>query len=174
MINTLKQLEKYLVVLLLFLLPTQLAFHFWPHWSFVFGIRVDLLSPSLYLTDLLVLALVFLNLNFLKEYKKYFLIILVFAVVNCFFSTSQPVSVYKWLKVVEIAFVAIYFTKQRVLKFVPIITTFFVSSVFISLIGIFQFIKGGTIGGLLYYLGERSFSQGTPGIALVSLEVGNT
>jgi O-antigen ligase len=114
-------------------------------------------------------VLVFLNLNLLKEYKKYFLIILVFAVVNCFFSTSQPVSVYRWLKVFEIAFVAIYFAKQRVLKFTPIITTFFVSSVFVSLIGISQFIKGGTIGGPLYYLGERSFNQGTPGIALVSL-----
>jgi O-antigen ligase len=30
-------------------------------------------------------------------------------------------------------------------------------------------VKGGTIGGLFYFLGERSFSLGTPGIALVSL-----
>lgn len=169
MIRTIKRFEKSLVVLLLFLLPTQLAYHFWPGWSFVFGIRIDLLSPSVYLTDLLVLSLVFLNLNLFKEFKKYFLIILVFAVVNCFFSTSQPVSVYKWLKVIEVTFLATYFAKQKVIKFAPIITAFFISSVFVSLVGISQFIKGGTVGGPLYYFGERSFNQGTPGIALVSL-----
>jgi len=45
----------------------------------------------------------------------------------------------------------------------------FLSLVFFSLIGIDQFLIGHTVGGLLYWLGERSFTLSTPGIALNSL-----
>ena len=161
--------EKYLTILLLFLLPTQLGFHFWPSWAFVFGIRVDLLAPALYLTDVLVLLLILLNLNIFKNFKKYFLIILVFAIINTFYSSSPAESVYRWVKIIEFSYLGFYFAKQNLLKFSSIIQTLFFSSIAFSLIGIFQFIKNGTIGGLLYYLGERSFNSGTPGIALVSL-----
>jgi O-antigen ligase len=162
-------LEKYLVILLLFLLPTQLAFHFWPSWAFVFGIRVDLLAPALYLTDALILALMLLNLNVLVVFKKYFLIILIFAIVNSVFSTSIAESIYRWVKIVEFSFVGFYFARQKLLKISSIVRILFFSLVVFSLIGILQFVRGGTIGGLLYFLGERSFNLGTPGIALVSL-----
>lgn len=169
MIRIIKWFEKYLVVLLLLLLPTQLAYHFWPPWAFVFGIRVDMLSPAIYLTDILILALAVLNPGIFKIFKKYFLAILVFAIINCFFSISQPESAYKWLKVFEFSFIALYFAKQKIVSLSSVVIVFFVSLVSISLIGIAQFIKGGTIGGILYYLGERSFNQSTPGITLVSL-----
>jgi hypothetical protein len=168
-IRKLGRFEKYIVTLLLFLLPTQFAYHFWPGWSFVFGIRVDLLSPSIYLTDILVFMLVLLNLEILKKFRKYFLAILVFALVNTYFSVSIPVSIYKWFKMFEFVFLAYYFSQQHILKISSIVKTFFYSLITFSLIGILQFISRGTIGGILYYLGERSFNQSTPGIALVSL-----
>ncbi len=165
----LQNIEKVTICLLLFLLPTQLAFHFWPSWAFVFGIRVDLLAPALYLTDVLVLALVLLNLNIFKIFRKYFLIILVFAMVNSVYSTSIVESVYRWVKIIEFFFVGFYFARQKVLKLSLIVRILFFSLVTFSLIGILQFVKGGTIGGLLYFLGERSFNLGTPGMALVNL-----
>jgi len=168
-IRNFRALEKYLVVLFLFLLPTQLAYHFWPSWAFVFGIRVDLLAPALYLTDILILALMFLNLNIFRSFKKYFLIILIFAAVNSLYSSSPPESVYRWIKIVEFFFVGFYFSKQKLLDLRSIVKVLFFSLITFSLIGIFQFVKGGTVGGLLYFLGERSFNLGTPGIALVSL-----
>lgn len=169
MIRKLKGFEKYLIVLLLFLLPTQLAFHFWPSWAFVFGIRVDLLAPALYLTDILILGLVLLNLDIFKNFKKYFLVILVFAVVNTVYSTSPAESAYKWIKIVECSFIGFYFAKQGLLKLSLIVQVLFFSLVVFSLIGISQFLKGETVGGILYFLGERNFNLGTPGIALVSL-----
>ncbi len=39
-------------------LPTQLGLHFWPSWAFILGRRVDYLSPTIYLTDLLLVATV--------------------------------------------------------------------------------------------------------------------
>ena len=50
--------ERYLVNLFVFLIPTQLALHFWLPGSFVFGIRVDYLAPSIYLTDILFVLIV--------------------------------------------------------------------------------------------------------------------
>ncbi|HKB88132.1 MAG TPA: O-antigen ligase family protein [Patescibacteria group bacterium] len=176
MIKYVKSLEKYLVFFLIFLLPTQLAYHFWPQSAFVFGIRVDLLSPSIYLTDILIVGLFLTKvvgdvgfLRPLKKYKNLLLFILLFVIINSLFSITPAVSVYKWFKVVEMSFVTLYFSKQNLVEFSSITKSLFYSSIFFSLIGIIQFFKGGTIGGLFYYLGERSFNLGSPGIALVSL-----
>jgi len=173
--NSIRKIEKATLFLLLFLLPTQLALHFWPSWAFVFGIRVDFLSPSIYATDILAVILFLLNLmsdgrsllKFLTKYKFYVLTFLLFAVINTTFSTSPFESAYKWLKIAEFAFVAYYFSKQKVLEISSIIKTLLLSSAVFSLIGILQFIKGGTVGGVLYFLGERTFNLNTPGIALV-------
>lgn len=164
-----KHINKFTLFTLLFLLPTQLALHFWPAWAFVFGIRIDLLAPALYLTDILIFILVTLNFKIFQPYYKYIVVLIALAAVNCLFSTSPSESIYRWLKVFEFALFAIFIVKQNIFKIETIIKTLFYSSVFFSLIGIFQFLKNNTIGGLLYWLGERSFNIVTPGIALVSL-----
>jgi hypothetical protein len=174
-VKSLQRFEKISLFLLLFLLPTQLAFHFWPPWALVFGIRVDFLSPSIYVTDILVVILLAVTLIrdretlriFMTKYKIYVLFFLLLAVLNTIFSVSPPESIYKWDKVFEFAFMVYYFSKQKILGTSLIIKTLFFSSFAFSLIGIFQFIKGGTLGGVLYFLGERTFNINTPGIALV-------
>lgn len=160
--------EKITIYLLLFLLPTQLAYHVWPSWSFVYGLRIDLLAPAVYTTDILVLVLIILNLNIFKDFKKYFLIVLIFAAVNISFSISRPESTYKWIKIFEMLFLGFYFSKQKFVEFSKIIKTFFVSLVLFSLIGIVQFLLSRTTN-LFYLLGERTFNMTTPGMALVSL-----
>src|SRR3972149_9443219 len=109
----LQKVEKVILISFLFLLPTQLAYHFWPSWAFVFGIRADLLAPSIYLTDILVVFLllfkVFRTKEFFKPLKKHTIflcLVLAFAVINSLFSSSPPVSIYKWLKVAEFFFAA--------------------------------------------------------------------
>jgi O-antigen ligase len=173
----LASIGKILVLSLIFLLPTQLAYHFWPSWSFVFGIRVDLLTPAVYLTDILVGLLFLIEVitdrktlfGFLDKYKIFGGFFLVFVILNCAFSISVVVSIYKWLKIIEFSFLIYYFSKQKIVELSNILKTLFYSLITFSLIGVAQFFKGGTVGGILYYLGERSFNIGTPGIALVSL-----
>ena len=174
--SLLQKIEKTLTIGLLFLLPTQLALHFWPPWSFVFGIRVDILAPSIYLTDIFIGIIFLINIFINKKlfiqllnYKIILILFLVFGIINCIFSISFPTSVFRWLKIIEFAFLAFYFSKQEIVKFSSIVKIFFYSSILFSLIGIIQFFKSGTIGGIFYYLGERSFNVGTPGIALVNL-----
>lgn len=156
------QIKKYLVSVLIFLLPTQLAYHFWPEYAFIFGIRVDYLSPAIYLTDLLILVLIIFRHKLLLKHSKLFLWILLFALVNTFFSSLPFVSLYKWLKVVELVMLATVIKKESITK--PL----YYSLIFYSVIGIMQFLIGRTTG-LFYLLGERSFDINTPAIALVEI-----
>lgn len=169
--------EKIAACLLVFLIPTQTAFHFWPSFAFVYGIRVDYLSPTVYLTDMLVIGLMFIW--FLTDKKSLFLIFqknrrlvmifLILALVNSGFSTSFWVTFIKWLKVSEMIFFAFYIRARKLAigeNFLAL--TLFVSAVFFSLIGILQVFLGRTTG-LFYVFGERSFNTSTPGIALTQI-----
>lgn len=178
MISKLRIIERNLNLLLLFLLPTQLAIHYWPQFSFIFGIRIDYLAPSIYFTDILFLSLfIFWAINFWKrifsDIRKnfnYIVVLLLFVGVNSIFSSFTAISLIKWLKVVELLVFA-YYLKQRndVFTKKDVSKTLFYSLLTFSVIGILQFINGKTLGGVLYYLGERSFSIFTPGIALFNV-----
>ena len=179
------------MVAFLFLLPTQLALHFWPTSSFVYGIRVDFLSPTLYLTDIIFFLLFLVYLVKGKNYpsktigakgktassyfveQKYllpwFFILSFFAFVNIFYSASPMISLYRWFKFLESCLVVFYFSRQKVVSLSVFTRTIFYSIITFSLIGILQFINRGTTGGIFYFLGERSFTASTPGIALVSI-----
>jgi hypothetical protein len=55
------KLHQKIFWLLIFLLPVQLGRHFWPDFSFVLGLKIDYLAPTVYLTDLLVLLILVFN-----------------------------------------------------------------------------------------------------------------
>lgn len=165
-----QSLKKYLFYLLVFLIPTQLALHFWPSFSFIYGIRVDYLAPTIYLTDVLVLTVILLDAKdayraILKR-KLFVGLFILLALFNIGFSTVPILSFIKWLHILVLFLFAIYASgveKKNIEKVI------YYSLVLFSIIGISQFILGRTIGGPLYYLGERSFTAQTPGIALFSL-----
>lgn len=178
MILNLRKFEGILFNILVFLLPTQLALHFWPKWSLVFGIRVDYLSPAIYFTDVLFFVLFIIYLindrsdfyKILRRYKYIILLILIFIFVNTTFSTSIFPTIYRWIKIIEVSLFAVYvFLRKSLLETWKINRTLFASLVTFSLIGIFQVILGHTIGGVLYFFGERNFGISTPGIALFTL-----
>ena len=62
-----KKAENFLLILFLLLIPTQLGKHFWPDWSSVLGIRIDYLSPTLYLVD--IVWLVWVMVKTITNYK---------------------------------------------------------------------------------------------------------
>jgi O-antigen ligase len=177
-ISKLRLLERYLNLLLFFLFPTQLAIHFWPSFAFIFGLRVDYLSPTIYLTDILFICLfaawcirarskVWRD---IKKAKYFFLFFLLAAFLNTFVSVSPWVSVLRWTKIAEFIVLGYYVkSRQDIFKIREITRVLFYSLIFFSLVGILQFLRGQTFGGALYILGERAFSISTPGIALANL-----
>src|SRR3989338_7356441 len=65
--------SSFLLFLFILLLPTQLGKHFFFDFSYLSGVRVDYLAPTIYLTDILALLLLIINFksfwHFLKEKK---------------------------------------------------------------------------------------------------------
>lgn len=171
------RLTKLFFRVFVFLIPTQLAYHFWPEWALVFGIRVDYLSPTVYLTDILLLLLLtaswVLTGPKIKPGKRFLLWTLgalSLAVVNILAAASPQAALFKWLKIFGLSALALLVAKTKFLDFKEdFLKPLLLSSALFSLIGVAQFAKGATLGGLLYFLGERSFSLQTPGISLVEL-----
>src|SRR3990167_5045218 len=113
--------EKILLFLLIFFLPSNLAYHFdnYPlsiiHFPFlVQGITVDYLIPKLFLTDIFILALVIPWL--IKKFKSLFVIrYSLFALFflwtlfqAIFLAQNQLAAIYMWLKLLEMSFILVY------------------------------------------------------------------
>ncbi|MBU3978255.1 O-antigen ligase family protein, partial [Patescibacteria group bacterium] len=189
--------EKITFYILVLFLPTQLGKHFWPAFSQVLGIRVDYLSPTLYTTDLLILALF---LFWLKRQKKQtpptlpfsgeehkslplirgsqrgflslaWLVFFLYLLINILLSNNPLLGLYGFGKIMELFFLGYYVSKNiKSKKELGIIAAIFsITVIGESLLAIAQYIHQGSINGFLYFLGERKFTAGTPGIANASI-----
>lgn len=167
-----KNFEKLLFFLLLASFPIQLGKHFWPQFSFVHGIRVDYLSPTLYLSDILLLLFIVVTLP--RVGKKFFfflkkpvpLLFLAVLILSTLFSYQNELSVISSVRYISFFYFAFYLAssiKKREVK--NIIFLFSGLAVMEAILVISQFIIQHSAGGLLYFLGERSFSSSTLGIA---------
>ncbi len=168
------KIQEVLFYLLILLLPTQLGKHFWPDWSMVNGLRIDYLSPTIYLTDLLILGILGLwgieTLSKIRKQKIEPKIILIFAaivlylILSSLLAQNQPAAFYKLVKLAEFVLLGIYVAKNR-----PSLNTFYLllsaSIIYSSLLAMAQFLNQGSLGGIFWFLGERTFNAGTPDIA---------
>jgi O-antigen ligase len=175
------KLWQIFLVLLLFFLPSQLGRHFWPAYSYVFGLKIDYLSPTLYLTDIL-LGLTFVF--WLKENSKIkkikikkvarnqsfmFTLLLLFLISNTLLARNTPLAFLKSLRVLELFFWALLVYKEGKVLIKTMGSTFPWLVITQFLISFLQFLKGRSLGGIFWFLGERTFSLSTPGIAKMDL-----
>ena len=161
---------------IVFLIPTQIAYHIWPKYSFVYGLKIDYLSAAIYLTDILIVIYVFISfftnkrsILFKKGNLLNVLIFLLFIAINIFYSSQRELSILKWIKILELLAFAFFVSKDRFIKSDFIYRIFCFSIIFFGTIGLAQVIKGSTLGGIFYYFGERSFTSLTPGISLINI-----
>lgn len=166
-----QKLAKITLFLWLLFIPAQLGKHFWPDWSFVVGVRIDYLSPTLYLVDLLWIGLLIFNFkNKIFNFRNFW--IFIFILVNILLASNRMVAIYGWLRILQLVW-TVWFLKNNkdwvkvLLKY--IIPVWIVGE---SLLAVGQISKGGSLGGLWWWLGERSFDFNTIGIAQMSV-VGN-
>lgn len=166
-------LKRILFFALIIFLPTQLGKHFWPPFSFISGIRVDYLSPTVYTTDILAALFILLSIKAIKLPKVLFVIFLVIAI-GIFFSASPLAGWYIFAKFLEFVLLGFAIVPFFSLERDRILTGVFlgIGVVWESILGLFQFLNHGSLGGPLYLLGERTFSSSTPGIANASINGG--
>ena len=165
-------MHQLLFSLLLVLLPAQPGYHLWPGWALVLGRRIDYLSPTLYLTDIIIFLLL-ISWYVGKRKKIHFpilqtILIIGFIVTNIYFAANRWVAFFSWIKILELVALGIYIVKTKP-KFSAIIFPLSVGVFYSSVIAIIQFLLQHSIGGPLWFLGERTFSATTPGIAQIPL-----
>ncbi len=156
--------------LLLILIPTQLSKHFWTQESLLLGRRIDYLSPTLFLSDV-VLLLLFVLLIFRKDFRTHLLkklrtvsILSVFLLMQIVISSVKATTTYYSVRLFELWLLVeiVRFLKPsywRVAGFLAI------GVIYSVIIGIGQFLEQRSLSPFLYLLGERRFTLATPGIA---------
>ena len=176
------KIENALFFLTLLFAPTQFGRHFWPSFSYVLGIRTDYLSPTLYLTDILILALfIFFIASFKLRsspllFKKFSwfssssLFLTLTILIGILLSKNPLAGLYGLLKLLEFIFFGVY-TAHFVTKinFGKILFVFSAAIIFESILSVAQYLKQSSIGGLFYFFGERTFNGQTPGVANASI-----
>lgn len=161
----------YLISLLSFLLPYQLSLHFNIFQSTVYGFKIDYLIPTLYLTDISVMAIIAIWLygcrfRFKKKYMVYGIWYIGFVFLNILNSTYYIPAIYKWVKVTEMLLLGVVLINTKKFDIFQNFVKPLSYSVFIvSLLGIAQYLNDGSIGGVFYILGERLYQTGDPNIA---------
>ena len=171
--------ERVILAALIILLPTQTGKHFWPAFAYINGIRVDYLSPTLYCTDLLILALVLIwvmrkghgdGKKLMTERVAIGIgLSLLFIGLNTASSTRPFLTLYAWAKL-GIAASLFWYVKSEAVSILKSVHSFLpIALTLSSLLAIAQTVKQSSLGGPWYLLGERWFSLATPGIATTQI-----
>lgn len=163
-----KRLESMLLWLVILLLPTQLAKHFWPDFSYIFSLPIDYLAPRIYFWDLLVLSLFALCLFqrpvIEKKALSIFLIFVLSQLVSMVASSSPAAGLVRLEQLFICGLFGVYLASQKieVIKN-PVIKALGITVILQSLLAVSQFLLGRSVG--LWIIGERSFNLSTPTIA---------
>lgn len=159
-------LEKYLLYLLIFLIPVQLGRHFYFDFAAIAGIYSDYLLPTLYLTDIIIVFLIVLDIKNTKPKLTrstiLFFSYLVFTTI--FIAVNKWAALYKLIKIFEFYYLFKIIVKSKI-QLKGIVTAYSLAIIYSSLLSILQFIQQKSIGGLWWFIGERTFYASTPGIA---------
>lgn len=101
--------------------------------------------------------------------KFEYLAILGFVGVNILVAVNPMVAIYKWLRIGQLLITFFYFRKNKELIKESLFKIIPIWIVFESLLSMAQIANNGSLNGIFYWLGERSFSFNTIGIAQISV-----
>lgn len=156
--------------LFLALLPTQLGKYFFLQFSYLSGVRIDYLAPTVYLTDLLVIVLFILNSRIVVSFFKNKAVLsgLFLLLIPVFFALIPEVALYRFVKIIELLVVFAIFKNTRTHEKL-ILSALLVSTVFETVLSALQFAQKHSLQGLFYFFGERQLTLSLPDIAKASL-----
>ncbi len=161
-----KRLSHWLFLITLLFLPSQLEKHFWPSFALVLGRRIDYLSPTIGVTDILLLSTVFFTLLIsrpTRQQLRFFLVLLL--VIGLFLLINpQLLSFYGYVKVIGLFLFAWVVIAQSP-SYIEVLLPLSIGITLSTLLTLLQFFAQKSIGGIWSLFGERSFSAQSTGIA---------
>src|SRR3990167_2765280 len=160
------------VFLFLLFLPTQLGKHFFLPFSYISGLRIDHLAPTLYFTDLLCFGLIASHFSLFNRFlKQRFVLISALALLihSLVFAQVVEVALYRELKILEVFFIFFLFKERRPSTSL-VLTALGIGISFEAVLSVFQFINKHSLQGVFYFFGERAINLSLPDIAKASLD----
>jgi hypothetical protein len=177
MIKPVSFFEKLLVFLYFLLLPSQTSYHFWIADSILFGRKIDYLSPTIYLTQIisasLLLYWLYQNVTSktsirLKFTPIYFLIsLLIFF--GCVTAHVPFIAFYRLITILLTGIFFLFLRRRYIFTSPAILFPLSLSLIWSSLLAWLQWFNQSSIGGLFQLLGERPLSLSLVTTAKVSL-----
>ncbi len=104
----------------------------------------------------------------IRRYKKFILASLILASVNIFFAVNRPAAIYSWTKIGELLALVWLVKENKSFIYRHLGWWLLIWFSIESFLVIGQALKQASLGGVFWWLGERSFSLSTPGIAKAS------
>jgi hypothetical protein len=154
-------------------LPINLGLHFVSPSAYVGGLLIDYLVPTIYLQDLLALALIISWIyfdfeNFKSAFKSNYALVLILLLYTLLLSTLLSprfeVSIYAWLRWLLYTLVSLYISKNfdwhKDVQFV--VKTLCYWAVFLGFLALLQFMKQGAVFNNYLILGEQPYANTTP------------
>lgn len=163
--------NQVLCFLFILLLPTQLGRHFFLPFSYLSGVRVDYLAPTIYATDIVVFLLMLINFQLILSTfkKKSVLIFFLLLAPSVIFAQSFPISFYQYIKIAEV-FIVGTITYKHILEDRLLLIGFLITGVIQLFLSVLQLFMKHSLQGIFYFLGERYMSLSMPGIAKASIQ----
>jgi len=167
-----------LVFIFSFFLATQLGKHFFFSFSYLSGIRIDYLAPTLYFTDVFSIPFIFLSIQslfrikhqlvlYIKNNILYFALFVLLIFINYYFSLSKELWFYTSTRIIQWLLV-FYFFKQKGRNkniYVALLSGLLCGALLELTLTLQQLSLRHSLQGVWYYFGERRFAITTPGIA---------
>jgi hypothetical protein len=179
--NKLLKLSRILFFVLILLVPLNLGKHFELIDSYVWGILIDYLVPTVYLQDIILFFVIlfwvlsgglkrfFSNSNKVLERKEVqFSILFVFSVFLSVLNSVRFIpSLYAYSRLVLYFFLFIYILLEIPVEdyFFKILRIFSFSIFLLSVLGIAQYLSGGSVFDNYLILGEQPYSASTFDVA---------
>lgn len=166
-------INRALFSLFFLFISTQFGKHFFLPFSYLSGVRVDYLAPTVYLIDIIIFLFTIVNLKIVFKFfkNKKVLISLFLLLINVFFSRLPIISFYWFIKIIE--FLIVFSLAKKILitlKEKSILIILFMSGLFELFLSLMQLINKHSVQGIFYYFGERLLTLSTPGVAKASIQ----
>lgn len=166
------KLSHWLLWLFLFLLPSQLGKHFFLDFSYIRGLRIDYLAPTMYTTDLLLIALVCLHWKkvwqYIRSSGKMIMGVGSLILLHIWIVQFPLLALYAWTKIIEVWLAYVLMRSIHVRR--ELVVSALLPAAALQFILVYlQFSSGSSMQGIFYLFGERATTLSTPGVAKVAL-----
>lgn len=156
-------LERITLVILLAVTIVQLGKHLWPEYALLYGSRIDYLSPTIYLFDLVAIFSLLINKKALAANLNILRPLTLILLLNTLTSLAPQITLVYSLRLLLYAAVVVSLPLKKYRKLST--NTILTMMLAVVLLAALQVTKESNIGGVLYWLGERNLSLSLPAVA---------